>query len=235
MNEWLTEEKLGLQFANDFLSEFLKHGFQSLNKKDLDLLIFYLMFKYEVIDSEQSNYELAKKLKITPSKLKTLLLESTLRWGTVNAEEIVKNVLNKFFEEDNLEKVIENEKVLIKEGIFPILIENPIEQLEFENYIKLKKGYPRVERNREIIRLHLDTFLEIVRDFMPDEKKIIRRLKDSKEIDTKDFFTKDMKKITSEEFRKVLNAIGYKLLSKATSEGLFKGLAYFGKVLLGGI
>jgi hypothetical protein len=74
-------------FSDRFLSEFLDKGFGVLSKKEIDLLVFHLLSELSDLENE-SNYELALKLKISPTKLKNLRFERRLRYSQLNEEQI---------------------------------------------------------------------------------------------------------------------------------------------------
>lgn len=118
-----------------FLDIYLKNGFQSLSKKDIDLLIFYFMEQDELIEGN-TNYYKSRFLRITPNKLATLQLESYMRWGDENRGEILREFFRKTFEEKKLNKTIEEQRDIIKKGKIPLTIENSVERLQLERTLK---------------------------------------------------------------------------------------------------
>ncbi len=138
-------------FLFDFHKEYLQHGFQSLSKKDLDLLLFYLIQKYGFIDQTASIYDTALALKITPQKVKSFRLESYIRWGELESGDVIRRVLSKIFTEENVQYLQEHHTELIKKGKIPLLIEDPVEKFELENRIKKHNGIIKYERGYETI------------------------------------------------------------------------------------
>ncbi len=67
-------------FGNEFLRLTLLQGFQSLTKRDLELLIFVLLERDGAIDRGDSNASVALQLRVTPAKVKGLRRDGYARW-----------------------------------------------------------------------------------------------------------------------------------------------------------
>ena len=72
-------------FANEFLRLTLLQGFQSLTKRDLELLIFVLLERDGAIQRADSNFSVASHLRVTPAKVKALRRLGTMPIGAVPA------------------------------------------------------------------------------------------------------------------------------------------------------
>ena len=55
-----------LGFSKTFLGTYGAHGFQSLAKRDADLLLFYALEHSGVVDSREGNHQVARRLRLTP-------------------------------------------------------------------------------------------------------------------------------------------------------------------------
>ena len=75
------EEADLLAFAKTFLGTYGTHGFQSLAKRDTDLLLFYALEHSGVIDSRASNHQVARRLKLTPKRVSNLRRDAWARWA----------------------------------------------------------------------------------------------------------------------------------------------------------
>ncbi len=160
-------------FCEKFLGEYLSHGFQSLNKKDLDLLIFHLLFDTNMID-EKNVYESALELKITPNKIKTLQLESYLRWNNPSKHKLLKKMLRRSLTEENLSAISIQEKKYIEQNKMPLIIENAAEKFEFIQAVKDLGSLPEYTLNNEVIIIYVKTFYQLVKKyaFVGDENQI---------------------------------------------------------------
>lgn len=210
----LTPENARL-FLNELLTNYFRNGFQTLSKKDLDLLFFYLYNKYFL--KTKSIYEISKELKITPSKVKNLQIESYLRWGKEDDVVSIKNVLIKFAKKENIEYIIKYHQDTLKKGRIPFIIENTVEKFEFENLVKLRNGIVGYERNREVITIDLAIFLRLLEEYL--DKKIIEEVEKEftntveNTFELKEIFTKkDIKKLTLKDTLKIFYEFGSKLI-----------------------
>ena len=74
-------------FFDVFWTAWSANGFGTLTKKDTELLIFgCLKQALESVGSRYNNYEWAKLLRLTPSKIKSYRLEAHLRFGHLFSE-----------------------------------------------------------------------------------------------------------------------------------------------------
>lgn len=192
-----------------FLDIYLKNGFQSLSKKDIDLLIFYFMEQDELIEGN-TNYYKSRFLRITPNKLATLQLESYMRWGDENRGEILREFFRKTFEEKRLNKTIEEQRDIIKKGKIPLTIENSVERLQLERTLKEINSNIEYTLNKEVIVVDVKTLFEIVYFSIDNKEKIKQLLNNIEELDVYEYLTKkDFRNITFDEYRKLLNQIGF--------------------------
>lgn len=105
-------------FAKDFLEFYLRNGFGSLNKSEIELFIFHLLSKNF---KNQKNYEIANSLKITESKLKMLFLNSYMKFSQPE----------KIWElQDLIDKILDSKPIFRNKKI-SITIENPVEKEKF--------------------------------------------------------------------------------------------------------
>ena len=211
----LKSEK-AMQFLSEFNEKYLKQGFQSLSKKDQDLLLFYLLQKYGFIDQTASIYDIALALKITPQKVKTLRLESYIRWGIHESSDIIRRVLSKIFTETNVQYLKAHHADLINKGKIPLLIEDPVEKFELENQIKKHNGIIKYERGYETMIVDYSIIIAIADNEIEDKENRIERLKKlmQSEKTIKELFTKmDLRKIRADEYRYILNEMGYQFIS----------------------
>jgi hypothetical protein len=57
------------RFSRRFLAKYLAHGFQSLSKRDVELLLFYELELSDLISASASNHDVAKMLRLTGRKV----------------------------------------------------------------------------------------------------------------------------------------------------------------------
>ena len=219
-------------FANEFLRLTLLQGFQSLTKRDLELLIFVLIERDGAINRSDSNAAVALQLRVTPAKVKGLRRDGYARWRALVPEEgdsalqrIVAAVLTEANLRSGAKHVSERSR---KEGFLAIRIEHPDDAQRFEQAILDVGAIPVYERNREVVAVRFDTLLNIAERWnylQPDPQATLDALKKlapaSEEV--ADLLKKDVTQLRWVDLRRALNSLGAKAIS-STAEGGLKGL-----------
>ena len=165
------------KFSEMFLGIWFSNGFGALTKKDTELLIFYTLNSILEKSKPKNNYEWSKLLKVTPSKIKTLRLESYLKYSDIfhSGEE---DVLARCFSSiDTLNLHISEDSVNLSDCSIKILVEDPVEIFELDRRLKDVGGQINFERNREIVRIGLKDFLLLINNAAEsEEEKVIEQL-----------------------------------------------------------
>jgi hypothetical protein len=165
------EEQKHQAFGKGFLDVYLRGGFGSLTKTEIDLLVFSLLEKEgfcltqaSTMRSQKiSNYDIAKALKITTTRLKTLQRSAHARWPT-SPNEAIQSVLKKLTRPAALEQAFNySNGKKFSLGYIPLLIENAAAKDEFEQAIKKRGVIPYYERNREVLLVPFDVLVTITR------------------------------------------------------------------------
>ena len=219
-------------FGNEFLRLTLLQGFQSLTKRDLELLIFVLLERDGTVGRDESNAAVALKLRVTPAKVKALRRDGYARWRSLVPEEndaalrrIVATVLTEANLRSGAKHVSERSR---KEGFLAIRIEHPDDAQRFEQAILDVGALPVYERNREVVAVRFDTLLKIAEKWgylQPDAEKTVKELKKLAPTaeEVADLLKKDVTKLRWEDARNALNSLGAKAIA-STAEGGLKGL-----------
>ena len=219
-------------FGNEFLRLTLLQGFQSLTKRDLELLIFVLLERDGAVGRDESNAVVALKLRVTPAKVKALRRDGYARWRALVPEDddgalrrIAATVLTEANLRSGARHVSERSR---KDDFLAIRIEHPDDAQRFEQAILAVGALPVYERNREVVAVRFDTLLKIAEKWgylQPDAGKIVKELKKlspaSEEV--ADLLKKDISRLRWEDARNALNSLGAKAIA-STAEGGLKGL-----------
>jgi len=219
-------------FAEQFLQLSLMQGFGSLNKRDLELLMFVLLERDGAVSRAASNAAAALQLRITPARVKSLRRDGYARWRALVPEEsdaALQRIVATVLTEDNLRSgakhVSERAK---KDGFLAIRVEHPDDAQQFEQAILEVGALPVYERNREVVAVRFDTLLRIAEKWgylQPDPAAITRELKKLQPTasEVADLLQKDLTKLRWEDARNALNSLGAKAIA-STAEGGLKGL-----------
>lgn len=219
-------------FGNEFLRLTLLQGFQSLTKRDLELLIFVLLERDGAVDRSASNATVALQLRVTPAKVKGLRRDGYARWRALVPEDadaalqrIVATVLTEANLRSGAKHVSERSR---KDGFLAVRIEHPDDAQRFEQAILEVGALPVYERNREVVAVRFDTLLKIAERWgflQPDPQATVAALKKlaptSEEV--ADLLKKEVAQLRWDDVRRALNSLGAKAVS-STVEGGLKGL-----------
>lgn len=219
-------------FGTEFLRLTLLQGFQSLTKRDLELLIFILLERDGAIARSDSNAAVALRLRVTPAKVKALRRDGYARWRALVPEEgeaALQRIVATVLTEENLRAgarhVTERSR---KEGFLAIRIEHPDDAQRFEQAILEVGAIPVYERNREVVAVRFDTLVQIAERWnylQPDAQATLAELKKlapaSEEV--AELLKKDITQLHWADARRALNSLGAKAIA-TTAEGGLKGL-----------
>ena len=67
------------RFARGFLDRYLTPAFGSLTKSELDLLVFSLLHEVGYLRPTDSQYDIARRLRVAPTRVRSLTMQMELR------------------------------------------------------------------------------------------------------------------------------------------------------------
>lgn len=215
------------EFGTEFLTHFFEGGWGSLPKKDFESLIYILLEKNGAITSGETNFTIARKLRITESKAASLRRDSYARWHTLaplKRDETIQRILSKNINEEEILRLfayVNDSKR--KEGFVPILLDNPVYREEFIHAMKEIDAIPVYERNREVVLIKLGDLHELarkhelVKERLEEVWPIVQKLC-KKESSLEEICTYDVDEVKEIGIRKVLNKLGAKLAISGTEQ-----------------
>ncbi len=204
------------EFGRKILDQYQKEGWGSLGKRDLELLIYVLLEKDGALVRNQSNYSIARQLRVSEAKVAALRRDAYARWRPLTGEEsaaVLKRVLLAALNQDRLEQTVKFAGRKMSDGFIPLLIEHPDDRAEIEHAVKEASGIPVYERNREVLLVHYETLLLIAEklgilesDPSTIQKELRKILGDQASL--AEFLKKPVSKITLDGARQALNDAG---------------------------
>ncbi len=142
-------------FSKEFLKHYLYDGYGTMPKKEIDILVFHLISESGDIKGK-TNYEVANKLSLTESKVKGLILESSLKYNPADHEAVVGKIINRLLEKDN--------NINFNNNSISVSLENPVDKREFEFAIKSlgTNSYVEYSFNKEILKVNVELMFNIM-------------------------------------------------------------------------
>jgi hypothetical protein len=154
-------------FFDVFWKTWSSNGFGTLTKKDTELLIFDCLRAALGEAGPANNHEWARLLRLTPAKIKSMRLESHLRFGHLFGESGVRDT-EKFLRGFGELRSIDVKGLKADGGVEDVfvsfVVEDPVVQMMVENDLKSIGAFLDFHRNREVIRLRLVDFFKLVTD-----------------------------------------------------------------------
>ncbi len=199
----LTEEQ-NKNFGEEFVTRYLSHGFATMTKTEIDTLVFHLISESEDLKGK-TNYHIANKLKITESKVKSLRLNSSLKYRQANHKSVLGNIVTRITEE--------MDKPDFEKGIVTITIENPVEQRELAHAIKSVGRNIEYGLNKELFKISPIALFEIVVRNLENPESAFRDIIQSNIQDSE----KENEIINNTlTFRQKFNKVGEEITDKAS-------------------
>lgn len=222
-------------FANDFVAHAVEPGFGSLSKRDLELLIYYLLERDGAVQRSAKTYDVGTMLNVPIAKAKSYRRDAYARWRRPFGEQTkleMKSVLKAVLSEEALETAEKHAGRLVKQdGFIPVWIEHPIDRVDFEQAILDAGGIPRRDHHPDVLFVRFDVLTRIATTYF-SANSVASSIKSLKKIapaveEVRALLTKDIKEITFSDVRSTINDLGIKVtngLIDAKVGDLYKAL-----------
>jgi len=145
-----------------FLAEYCKNGLGvGFTKRDLDVLIFYLLLKDGRYNMPADVYKVCRDLKLSETKVRNLYQDVQLRYNQYD-EKIAKN---KFIE------VVKSESVELRGNKLTFIIRDPLLRQYFEEWVAKVNGFTDSSFNKNLVTVSKKTFSMILDTIFIESKK----------------------------------------------------------------
>ncbi|MBL7471373.1 hypothetical protein [Robertkochia sediminum] len=190
------------QFSDQFLKEYLSRGFGNMPKRELDVLIFYLLQQQKVFENK-TNYEIARMLKTTPGKIKNLKYEAVLRFGEedLTDDAYLRNRMKEYFQDP----------ILKLEGKWLYMqIEDPVLLDTVKAALKEGGSFFDGSFNAEVVKISGDDYSRLMKTIIYEahEQSLIKKA------------LKNKKELSPTVFEEGMAALFKKAKDKGTDEGV---------------
>lgn len=154
-------------FGKEFLEKYLAHGYGTMPKREIDILVFHLISKSPKLESKR-NYDIANELRLTETKVKALRLEASLKHKPAIHKAVVGNIISRL--------VDEVQKPSFSDGEISVSLEDPVEKREFEFAVKENGSHVEYGINREILKIKPLQLFELIISTLEDGEAEFERL-----------------------------------------------------------
>jgi hypothetical protein len=144
-NNYGFTEKEKIEFANDILPLFLNRNFGCVSKEEIELIVFKHFIK-ATKNTGISDYDISKKLGLTPIKVKNLKVKNYLRF------EDAYDLKSKF------SKIIDNTPFEIDGKNISFVISDVNLKMEIQNFLNENKFVSEYVLNPNVFKCSIDVF-----------------------------------------------------------------------------
>lgn len=148
------------QFAKEFIGKYLHNGFGTMNKGELETLIFHLLRKDESF-RKMSIFDLSRTLQIPETKVRKLIYDSDLRYGKTDNEYVVTEFF-KYLRQGKFQS--ESNKIM-----FPI--DNKVVRSAIDDKLRSLGYFSDTSFNRDVFSIQIDAFIELINAYYTKEVK----------------------------------------------------------------
>lgn len=196
----------------DFIDDYLKRGFGSMNKNDFEVFIMHKLLEDRL--KGKNNYEISRELKIPETKVKRLIYEVSLKY---DSDEVA--------QKERLLAVLKNVHIYGNGKDVMFVVENTATRNYLNSLLKAQGLMLNYKLNSEIVELERADFIALLSTlFTPEEQQ---RISDHA------FYTIDGNKgSVNKNFKDHMNDILDKMIEKGkdkmadlTVEGIIKIVA----------
>lgn len=156
-------------FARDFEALYLRRGFGSMNKNELEVLFFHLLKKHGEGFKNKSNFELACSLRASEAKIKRLAYEAEMSYGAFGDAE-KKSFQTRFL------ALLAEAKIQKENGTLRFVVEDKFLRSVIYEDLKRQGYYLDTSFNSEIVSIQKDALIALLNMYYADEDK--RRIVD---------------------------------------------------------
>src|SRR5580704_1494175 len=154
------------RFARGFLDRCLTPAFGSLTKSELDLLVFSLLHEVGYLRPSDSQYDIARRLRVTPTRVRSLTMQMELRDTSQTEASLVSRIVDCL-----------STARFVKDGaMISFGVEDPLLSADIAARLKSLGAITDSSFNREIVKVPRDAFADLVSTLLPpDRRELVRK------------------------------------------------------------
>lgn len=142
-----------ITFAERFLEGYIAHGLGSISKRDIDVLVFYLLLEDGRYDLPRDIFRACRELKLSETKVRNLYQEVQLRYMqydlTQAKEKFVTLVQSGALERD-------------RKGRVTFIVRDPLLRQYFEEWVAEQDGFADSSFNKNLVTVSVDVLAKVI-------------------------------------------------------------------------
>ena len=146
-------------FASEFLSYYLAAGMGRMQKRDIDVLVLYLLIADGQYSFPGDIFKAARDLKLTEARVRNLYQEVQLRYMQMSEEQA----------KEALADLVEKKAFEIKGDRIVFIVCNPMLGQWFQEWVATVEGFTDTSFNRNLVNIDQAVFLKVLRAISVDD------------------------------------------------------------------
>lgn len=147
------------RFCDEFLRHYVSSGFVRMSKRDIDVLVMYLLISDGQFELPKDIFDVSRKLCLTEARVRNLYQVVQLRYQQLNEENAKKSLV----------ELIETRSFEIKEDRIMFFVRDPMLAQWIQNWVYRVNGITDSSFNQKIISIKFDVFKRMLNDITLDE------------------------------------------------------------------
>jgi hypothetical protein len=156
----LSKAPSAIAFTRLLVDGYLSPAFGALSKSEIDLLVFKCLIEAKAIDPNGPIYDIARALNITPTRVRSLILNWQLR--SMSAQSNLK---------DSIVKALKLTRFSKDGTLLTFGVESPLLKEDITARLKRRGVFTDASFSKELVRLPVDAFVEFIDDLVDDDTK----------------------------------------------------------------
>lgn len=154
------------EFAQKFIQRFIDPAFGSMSKAEIELLVFSLLHEIGAMEEANTQYEVARALRITPSRVRSLKMQMRLR-DVRQTDDVLRQ---------RIVECLSRSRFLKQGAAIEFGIEDPLVREDAVARLKLLGATADSSFNQELVRIQLEAFVDFIEQLLPpDRHELVRK------------------------------------------------------------
>lgn len=140
-------------FTEELVGKLKANGFGTVPKRDLEIFVLHLLFKYGYYSMSENTFEIAKDLRITDQKLRNYIKDMQMRYDQYSEEE-AKVRFSRLFSENFVETR--------KDGKLVFQVSDALLKQYLTSWTKQVKGFSDTSFNTDLVVVSKEVLADVV-------------------------------------------------------------------------
>jgi len=139
-------------FAHGFLEEFMRSGFGSMPKRDMEIMVLHLLVRDGQYDLPSDLFKACRELKLTETRVRSLYQSLQLKYALYDETEAKRRFA----------ELLEQGLIESKNGRLTFIVRDPLLRQYFEEWVASLGRFADSSFNKNLVVVSTETFRDVV-------------------------------------------------------------------------